>query len=123
MLSELSLTSEKSGERADLAQHPLRYARIRAPAATQTEPEAPRVNAAVNTTIVMDAFSFRCVACSKPPAKPKVALRLGVQMRFSVACGWQCVRRGRALASGRPGCQCHLDPLVRVGGVRSPDAE
>lgn len=37
-------------------------------ATTQTEVEV--VDAAVNTNIVMDELSFRCIACSKPPKSP-----------------------------------------------------
>lgn len=29
------------------------------------------VDAAVNTSIVMEEFSFRCIACSKPPPGPR----------------------------------------------------
>lgn len=58
-----SLVSERSGY--------FRNAWIKVAAASQTDPPPAGVDAAVNTTIVMDAFSFRCVTCSKPPAKPK----------------------------------------------------
>lgn len=39
--------------------------------ATQTDPLVQRVDMGVNTTIVMDQFSFRCTTCSKPPSAPR----------------------------------------------------
>lgn len=36
-----------------------------------TQTTLPTVEAAVSTDIVMDDLSFRCVACSKPPAAPR----------------------------------------------------
>jgi len=41
-------------------------------AASQAASPTGRVDAAVNTTIVMDGMSFRCTLCSKPPRTPRL---------------------------------------------------
>jgi len=62
--------SESSGGRSRTLRPPSkRNSGAQTEAPTEAHPEV--ADAAVNTDVVMDAFSFRCTACSKPPTGPR----------------------------------------------------
>lgn len=73
VISDLPMSAPSQGGVSDVgtfivSESTYRFSRPTTKAAS-TQTEAPlRAEVAVSTSVVMDGFSFRCLACSKPPA-------------------------------------------------------